>query len=153
MYPPEGSKDHLYAKPIERIGNFVFDDSVAQVFDDMIRRSVPGYGMTLSLMPLVAKRFGQPQTRAYDLGCSLGAGLASIANGLPDSVQLIGIDNAQHMLDRCAENLSATNLRQTWELVLLVLCKHFRQKIISVFGHQVDLRQWVMDYPQLLGRA
>ena len=39
------------------------------------------------------------------------------------------------------------------ELVLLVLCKHFRQKIISVFGHQVDLRQWVMDYPQLLGRA
>ena len=117
MYPPEGSKDHLYAKPIERIGNFVFDDSVAQVFDDMIRRSVPGYGMTLSLMPLVAKRFGQPQTRAYDLGCSLGAGLASIANGLPDSVQLIGIDNAEPMLDRCAENLSATNLKQTWELI------------------------------------
>ena len=117
MYPTEGSKDHLYAKPIERIGNFVFDDSVAQVFDDMIRRSVPGYGMTLSLMPLVAKRFGQPQTRAYDLGCSLGAGLASIANGLPDSVQLIGIDNAQPMLDRCAENLSTTNLQQAWELI------------------------------------
>ena len=117
MHPQDGSKDRIFAKPIERVGNFVFDDSVAKVFDDMIRRSVPGYGMTLSLMPLIAKRFGQSRTRAYDLGCSLGAGLVSVASGLPDTVELIGIDNAQPMLDRCAENLSAANLKQTWELV------------------------------------
>ncbi|HCR29642.1 MAG TPA: carboxy-S-adenosyl-L-methionine synthase CmoA [Opitutae bacterium] len=116
MHPPDGSKDQLFARPIEQIGSFVFDDSVAQVFDDMIRRSVPGYGMTLSLMPLIAKRFGQQGTKAYDLGCSIGAGLIAIADGLPNSTELVGIDNAQPMLDRCADNLKAANLEQTWEL-------------------------------------
>jgi len=82
----------------------------------MIRRSVPGYGMTLSLMPLIAKRFGQPRTRAYDLGCSIGAGLIAIADGLPASMELIGIDNAQPMLDRCRENLRVAKLKQAWKL-------------------------------------
>jgi len=117
MHPPDGPKDQLFAKPIEQIGKFVFDNSVAQVFDDMIRRSVPGYGMTLSLMPLIAKRFGQPRTRAYDLGCSIGAGLIAIADGLPASMELFGIDNAQPMLNRCRENLRVAKLEQTWELI------------------------------------
>lgn len=116
MHPTDGSRDQLFARPIEQIGNFVFDDSVARVFDDMIRRSVPGYGMTLSLMPLIAKRFGQTGTRAYDLGCSIGAGLVAIADGLPGSMEIVGIDNAQPMLDRCADNLKAANLEQTWKL-------------------------------------
>lgn len=110
------SKDRIYAEPIERLGGFVFDDSVASVFDDMIRRSVPGYAMTLSLMPLIAKRYAQPQTRIYDLGCSLGAGLIAIANGSPESASLIGIDNSQPMLDRCQAHLSQAIDSHSWEL-------------------------------------
>lgn len=109
-------KDRIYAAPIERVGGFVFDDSVAAVFDDMIRRSVPGYAMTLSLLPLIAKRYAKPHTRIYDLGCSLGAGLIAIANGSPESTSLIGIDNSQPMLDRCNANLGQAIEDQSWEL-------------------------------------
>jgi len=109
-------KDRIYARPLERVGGFVFDDSVAAVFDDMIRRSVPGYAMTLSLMPLIAKRYAQEQTRIYDLGCSLGAGLVAIGNGSPESTTLIGIDNSQPMLDRCQSNLAQAIEKQAWEL-------------------------------------
>ena len=116
MSNPNPGKDRIYAQPRERVGGFVFDDSVAAVFDDMIRRSVPGYAMTLSLMPLIAKRYAQEHTRIYDLGCSLGAGLVAIADGSPESTSLIGIDNSQPMLDRCQANLAQAIDKQAWEL-------------------------------------
>ncbi len=82
----------------------------------MIRRSVPGYGMTLSMMPLIAKRYAKPETCIYDLGCSLGAGLVSIAQNVPDSTQLIGIDNSKPMLDRCQEALKTALEPGRWTL-------------------------------------
>ncbi len=42
--PQDLSTDRLYAKPQQGSGDFVFDRQVAQVFPDMIKRSVPGYG-------------------------------------------------------------------------------------------------------------
>ncbi|OUW17372.1 MAG: carboxy-S-adenosyl-L-methionine synthase CmoA [Opitutales bacterium TMED158] len=112
----ESGKDRIYAAPIERVGEFVFDESVATVFDDMIRRSVPGYAMTLSLLPLIAKRYAAESGRIYDLGCSLGAGLIAAAGGAPESVELIGIDNAQAMLDRCEAHLKQSLPDRQWRL-------------------------------------
>ena len=37
------SKDAIYATPLADIGGFVFDSKVADVFPDMLERSVPGY--------------------------------------------------------------------------------------------------------------
>ena len=96
-------RDALYANKAESIGAFEFDESVAKVFDDMIRRSVPGYAMTLSLMSLVADRYAQPNTRIYDLGCSLGAGLIALGRDLEAPVSFIGVDNSAAMLARCEE--------------------------------------------------
>lgn len=36
-------KDTIFAAPIEKLGDFTFDESVAEVFPDMIQRSIPGY--------------------------------------------------------------------------------------------------------------
>ncbi|MHC4998509.1 MAG: carboxy-S-adenosyl-L-methionine synthase CmoA, partial [Planctomycetota bacterium] len=36
-------KDNLYSQYRERVSDFVFDDKVAGVFNDMVQRSVPGY--------------------------------------------------------------------------------------------------------------
>lgn len=116
MSQSESGKDQLFAQPIERIGEFVFDESVASVFDDMIRRSVPGYAMTLSLLPLIAKRYATSGTRIYDLGCSLGAGMIASASGASESVDLVGIDNAQPMLDRCESNLQKAIGDRNWDL-------------------------------------
>ncbi|MBK1880072.1 carboxy-S-adenosyl-L-methionine synthase CmoA [Pelagicoccus mobilis] len=113
--PPK--KDQVYADPRAQVDAFAFDEGVADVFDDMIRRSVPGYGMTLSLLGIIAQHYAKPGTRIYDLGCSLGAGIASMGSKLdtPD-ITFHGIDNSQPMLDRCRPNLADVDKRHTVEL-------------------------------------
>ena len=39
----------------------------------MIKRSVPGYPTIVENIGVIAAQFAQPNTRLYDLGCSLGA--------------------------------------------------------------------------------
>ena len=45
----DSDRDNIYAKPQESVGDFVFDQQVAQVFPDMIRRSVPGYATVINM--------------------------------------------------------------------------------------------------------
>ena len=40
------------------VSPFVFDEKVVSVFEDMIRRSVPGYELTLTAIAAVAGREG-----------------------------------------------------------------------------------------------
>ena len=83
----------------------------------MIRRSVPGYGMTLSNLAIIAQHYAKPGTRIYDLGCSLGAGIASMGATLdtPD-VTLVGVDNSAAMLERCRHHLAAVEKSHALEL-------------------------------------
>lgn len=114
---PQPNKDQVYAHPHAQVAAFAFDERVAEVFDDMIRRSVPGYGMTLSNLGIIAQHYAKPGTRIYDLGCSLGAGIASMGTQLttPD-ITFVGIDNSQAMLDRCRPNLAAVEKKHPLEL-------------------------------------
>ena len=41
--------DQIYARPRGHLVDFTFDDAVADVFPDMIRRSVPGYDSVVLL--------------------------------------------------------------------------------------------------------
>ena len=110
-------KDHVYAKARAVVGDFIFDEQVAQVFPDMIKRSVPGYEMSLAMIRLIAKRFLQDRTRAYDLGCSLGASLLAIHAGAGDKdVTYVGVDNAAAMLDECGNNLQKAGLEEKLNL-------------------------------------
>ncbi len=68
------SEDRLYSAPLHQIGDFEFDEAVAEVFPDMIGRSVPGYASMLSMIGQTARQYSQADTNLYDLGCSLGAG-------------------------------------------------------------------------------
>jgi len=98
----QNKQDQLYSQPREAIVNFVFDQSVVDVFDDMIGRSVPGYSTLLSMFPVVARYFVQPHTRCYDLGCSLGASTLAMVQGIdkPD-VSVLAVDNSPAMLEKC----------------------------------------------------
>ena len=100
-------RDRVYEAEREAVEKFDFDDTVADVFDDMIRRSAPGYEMTLSFMPLIASRYGAEGGRVYDLGCSLGAGMLALLKGSAKSMAWIGIDQSEAMLTRCRTNLKA----------------------------------------------
>ena len=72
------SKDTLFSAPIEKLGDFTFDESVAEVFPDMIQRSVPGYSNIITAIGMLAARFVTEYSNVYDLGCSRGAGILSI---------------------------------------------------------------------------
>ena len=72
-------KDSVFASPFENLGPFQFNDDVAQVFPDMIRRSVPGYGQMVGGAGLLAARYAQSDSHLYDLGTSLGATALSMA--------------------------------------------------------------------------
>lgn len=96
------SKDTLFADPLSDISQFAFDEKVAQVFPDMIKRSVPGYATIVSMTGLMAGRYAQPDTRLYDLGCSLGASTLAMRQHVSASgCSIISVDNSPAMLERC----------------------------------------------------
>ncbi len=82
-------KDQLFAAPIARLGDFSFDEQVADVFPDMIQRSVPGYSNILSAIGMMTERFAQPGSNLYDLGCSLGAATLMMRRHLPLIIVII----------------------------------------------------------------
>lgn len=102
------SKDTLYARPFLQVSDFVFDHKVAEVFDDMIKRSVPGYGAIISMIGCLAEQYGRPNSHYYDLGSSLGAASFAILNHLDqDNCRLIAVDNSPAMAERCRSRLAA----------------------------------------------
>jgi len=99
------SRDAIYTSEIHTNG-FTFDDKVASVFADMIARSVPGYGLTLQMVELLAHRYAQPGSNLYDLGCSLGAATMALSRGCAGKqCTVIGIDNSEAMVERCRATL------------------------------------------------
>ena len=98
------SRDQVFARPLKDIKAFEFDESVADVFSDMISRSVPGYPLLLRLTGLFADIFVQPNSRVYDLGCSLGDATKIIANQASSSKpEIIAIDNSEAMIEKCRQ--------------------------------------------------
>ena len=88
-------QDQLYARPREMIVDFRFDDQVARVFPDMIRRSVPGYDTIIPMLGVFAEHYAQPNSNIYDLGCSLGAASLAIRQGVGErACTIIAVDNS-----------------------------------------------------------
>ncbi|MBT0587140.1 carboxy-S-adenosyl-L-methionine synthase CmoA [Alteromonas oceanisediminis] len=98
--------DQLFATPLKKVTDFSFDEQVADVFPDMISRSVPGYHEILKTIEQLAARYVQANTRIYDLGCSLGAASLAAAHGCRHNNDIVAIDNSQAMLSRCARYVS-----------------------------------------------
>lgn len=94
--------DEIYRKPLEQIVDFRFDEQVARVFPDMLRRSVPGYGTLIALTGVIAAAYARPGTAVYDLGCSLGACTLSMRHRLATTdCRIIAVDNSPAMVARC----------------------------------------------------
>jgi tRNA (cmo5U34)-methyltransferase len=88
------------------IVDFAFDESVAKVFPDMIRRSVPGYETIIALTGLLAEQYAQPDSQCYDLGCSLGAATLAMHSRIQHpGCRIIAVDNAEAMTSRCQQHV------------------------------------------------
>ena len=112
------NKDTLFDNT-QQVVDFAFDDAVADVFPDMIRRSVPGYETVISLLGVLAQQYAQDNTNVYDLGCSLGAATLSMHRQTRTlNLKYICVDNSEAMVKRCDSRLT----RHMPEADLSVIC-------------------------------
>ncbi|KGQ71307.1 tRNA methyltransferase [Chelonobacter oris] len=117
------NKDTLFSAPIEKIGDFTFDEAVAEVFPDMIQRSVPGYSNIITAIGMLAQRFVRPDTQVYDLGCSRGAATLSVRRNIKQkNVAIIAVDNSPAMVERCRRHIDAYH----GESAVDILCADIR---------------------------
>ncbi|MFC3395794.1 carboxy-S-adenosyl-L-methionine synthase CmoA [Brenneria rubrifaciens] len=100
--------DMLFSVPIANLGDWTFDERVADVFPDMIQRSVPGYSNIISMIGMLAGRFVQAESQIYDLGCALGAATLSIRRNIHlPGCNIIAVDNSPAMIKRCRNHIDA----------------------------------------------
>jgi len=101
----KSGRDRVFSRRLSKVKAFEFDDNVAQVFQDMISRSVPGYPLLLHLIGLYSDIFVQPGSRVYDLGCSLGDATQIIARQCSDiDCEIIAVDNSPSMIEKCMQH-------------------------------------------------
>jgi tRNA (cmo5U34)-methyltransferase len=102
------SRDRIFAEAEAEAGSFEFNNEVADVFPDMLQRSIPGYAASIQAVGTLASRYAQPGSRCYDLGCSLGAAtLAMRRNIAVPGCQIVAVDLAPAMISRCREVIAA----------------------------------------------
>lgn len=95
--------DRIYQQAQPQVEHFAFTAQVAEVFADMVRRSVPGYGLMLELLPVLAGRHMSAGSLCYDLGCSLGAASLAVQQGThAPNCQIVAVDNSAAMLKKAA---------------------------------------------------
>ena len=83
---------------------FRFNERVAAVFPDMLRRSIPGYAASLEAIGSLAARYVRAGTNCYDLGCSLGAATLAMRQGIDEPCcRIVAVDSAPAMVSRCQE--------------------------------------------------
>jgi tRNA (cmo5U34)-methyltransferase len=109
-------KDEVFRQPKEA-EDFKFGNTVVQVFDDMVTRSVPFYLEIQRMMTEISFDFAVPGTRVYDLGCSTGTTLINLDKVLPTDVDFIGIDNSEEMLVKCRSNFEKNGVNRQYDLV------------------------------------
>ena len=105
--PGSDTTDRVFRDPQNQISDFVFDERVASVFTDMIRRSVPAYETVVPMTGLLAARHVPDGGRIYDLGCSLGATTLAVLAQLGDAdCEIVAVDNSAAMLERARTHVT-----------------------------------------------
>lgn len=110
-------KDTLFASPQAKSADFQFDQRTAEVFEDMLSRSVPFYQEVQRMMVELVKHFAQPGGAVYDLGCSVGRTLTQLAKEIPSAdVRLVGVDLSEPMIQKATANLRQAGCLDRCEL-------------------------------------
>ncbi len=125
-------RDTIYADPLSDAGLFTFDDSVARVFPDMIKRSVPGYPTIVAMTGLLAGRYATAGSNLYDLGCSLGAStLAMRQNIKAQDCRIVAVDNSASMLERCQNIIDADSRNEKHDTPVSLTCADLQDVCIE----------------------
>lgn len=107
------SEDKVYAQPQDVIKSFVFDRKVADVFDDMVSRSVPFYDEIHRIQTDLAKKFVNDGDVILDLGCSTATTIALLDKNLTEAgtkAHFVGYDNSQAMIEKGQEKINKLSI-------------------------------------------
>jgi len=120
--------DDIYNTPHDPLVKFTFDQQVADVFPDMIQRSVPGYSTIVAMIGVLAGEYAQKNSALYDLGCSLGAATLAMRRHIKVSgTKIVAVDNSPDMIGR-AEKIVA---RDTHAVPVELRCEDVLQTDIK----------------------
>ena len=95
-------RDRIFAEKSHAVGDFNFGEKTAEVFEDMLDRSIPLYREVQRMLGEITAEFGVAGTNVYDLGCSNGVTLETLASALGSrgrDIRLIGVDYSKPMLE------------------------------------------------------
>lgn len=109
------SEDRLYALPRPAVSDFNFGTETANVFDDMLHRSVPFYDEVQRMITEIVTDFAVDGTNVYDLGCSTCATFRRLQD-IDKEVTFIGIDDSTAMLARADAELKRANFSRSYVL-------------------------------------
>lgn len=122
--------DILFNTENIEIGSFVFDERTANVFDDMVSRSVPFYAEMQRMIVELANLFALDNSNIYDIGCSTGTTLINLVKNLDrKDVKLIGVDASEAMLKKARQKADILN---SCELINADLNEDFEIRDASV---------------------
>ena len=108
-------------------GAWEFDKDVADVFDDMLARSIPQYDVMRKLCYDLACKYQVRDTHIVDLGCSRGAAMVELVFEYGINNQFVGVEISEPMRMAAEKRFQG----------LIPTCVHIRD---------IDLRY---DYPQV----
>lgn len=120
--------------------DFRFTAKVADVFDDMVSRSVPYYEEIQRQTCELAADFATPGSNLYDIGCSTATTLLAMDPLVDPSVRFIGVDNSPAMLAKARQKIEAAGTRRTIDLVEADLHDAFEGEGASVISMILTLQ-------------
>ena len=126
------SQDQVFKEEIKKASDFKFGTTVANVFDDMVNRSVPYYGEMQRMIAELAADHAKDGTYVYDLGCSTGTTMIGMNTLVPENIEFIGVDDSSQMLEKCDTKLQEAGFTRKYQLVNADLNKSVDIKNASV---------------------
>jgi tRNA (cmo5U34)-methyltransferase len=126
------NKDEVFKEEINKVSDFKFGEKVANVFDDMVNRSVPFYEEIQRMIGEIAADHAIAGTNVYDLGCSTGTTMINMNEQVDTAINFIGIDDSPDMLAKCRLKLNQVGFTRPFDLEVADLNNHVKIQNASV---------------------
>lgn len=122
------------------LSQWEFNEKVALVFDDHVKKSVPLYLDGHELILKISDFFIRKNSICYDIGCSTGTLIRKLAeyHYSKEDTHFIGLEKEDAMLK---ESPHGTN-QENWELICCDACEHsFKQSSLVISYYSLQFMQ------------
>jgi tRNA (cmo5U34)-methyltransferase len=137
MKNDQKSRDEIFNSPQENIAPFEFNQKVAEVFDDMVARSIPFYQEIHRLIVDLTHRYYQGRGKVYDLGCSTGTTIELLERSFGEKpISFVGVDTSGPMLEFAKKKCS--HVRQVDFLLEDMTEVDFQEAEVVIFNYTLQ---------------